>query len=123
MKSNSLDLSAARSYVVRLLARREYSQHEIRDRMARKGYDADVVAQVFDWLTEHDLQSDARFAENFISYRTRSGYGPLWIKSALREKGVDSALVAEFLSADTEYWQSLMFAVCVFQSTYQVKRF
>ena len=111
MKPNSLDLSDARSYVVRLLARREYSQHEIRDRMALKGYDADVITQVFAWLVQHDLQSDERFCENFISYRIRAGYGPLWIKSALRDKGVDQATVFEFLPEDSEFWCQEMLVV------------
>jgi regulatory protein len=108
MKSSLLDLKAGRAYAVRLLARREYSQHEITGRMRNKGYAAEVISKVLAWLNEHDLQSDVRFTQDFIRYRTRVGYGPVWIKSALREKGIADDLVAANISQDSQYWRDCL---------------
>ena len=103
-----LDIKAGRAYLVRLLARREYSQFELRKKMREKTYADDVIDSALAWVIEHDLQSDQRFTECFVRYRKNSGYGPNWIKSALKEKGIASTTISAILAPEQYCWQEVL---------------
>ncbi len=103
-----LDIKAGRAYLVRLLARREYSQFELRKKMREKTYTDAVIEAALAWVIEHDLQSDQRFTECFLRYRKNSGYGPRWIKSALKEKGIASTTISAILAPDQDCWQGVL---------------
>ena len=51
------------------LARREYGQQELIDKLAGKGFDRAVAEQAVGVLTGEGLQSDQRFAESFVQSR------------------------------------------------------
>ena len=73
---------------VELLARREYSYVEIERKLCPlTPNEADVYAAL-DWLLEHGLQSDERFACSYVRSKALAGYGPIRIKMELNQKGV-----------------------------------
>lgn len=84
-----------------LLARREHSQKELRDKLINKGYPEDLVIEAVEKLAQEKLQSDVRFIENFIRTRSNQGYGPIRIKQELRMKGVEAT--AEDLQSQDWY--------------------
>lgn len=88
---------------VRLLAAREHSRSELRRKLSWA--DSDALEEVLGRLAEQGLQSDARFAEQYVAMRIRRGYGPLRIRAELRERGVGDELIREFLPRDDELWR------------------
>ncbi len=89
---------------MRLLAGREHSRAELIAKLARRGFDADELARVLEDLAERGLQSDARFAEQFVAARMRRGSGPLRIRAELRQRGIAEDLIASELDIDPEVW-------------------
>ena len=87
-----------------LLARREHSRHELRQKLARNGADMDEIEAALEKLAAGGLQSDARFAEHFVRARVRKGQGPLKIGQALRERGVGPDLITKYLGAGQIDW-------------------
>lgn len=71
-----------------LLARREYSQRELRQRLAARGHDASEAEAALGTLTAHNYQSDARYAEMLARGRAAQGYGPRRIRMELAAQGV-----------------------------------
>ena len=61
-------------------------------KLSRKGFaDPDIEAEL-DRLAGERLQDDRRFTEAYVRYRIGRGYGPVRIRTELRERGIDSAL-------------------------------
>ncbi|TLG16431.1 recombination regulator RecX [Nocardia cyriacigeorgica] len=97
----------AKDACLRLLAVRARSRAELAQRLAAKGYTAEVSEQALDRLAEVGLIDDAAFAEQWVQSRhTYSGKGRQALAQELRRKGVskddaDSALAA--VTADDEH--------------------
>lgn len=95
-----------------LLARREHSALELRDKLQRRFGEQSPVAERLDealaGLARDNLQSDERFAEAFVTMRQRQGKGPMRIYQELRHKGVSDALIAAYLDpVDEDTWREL----------------
>lgn len=82
---------------VDLLARREYSRRELRERLARHAASPEELERLLDELAERHWQSDTRFAEQFSRARGDK-YGSLRLKHEMRERGIDPALISETLA-------------------------
>lgn len=93
---------------VELLARREHSQHELTEKLIKKGFDEPKVYAAIERLIERNYLSDQRFTEQFVAMRIRQGKGPLKIINDLRLKGVDSTTINGVLGDyEVEYWREL----------------
>ncbi|WP_456418317.1 regulatory protein RecX [Thiolapillus sp.] len=93
-----------------LLSMREHSQLELERKLLRR-FDSTVVQQVLRELRQQGLQSDARFAEQYVYSRRNKGYGPLRIRAELQEKGVAEERIAACLDAVEEDWYATMLGV------------
>lgn len=91
--------STPRGDAIRLLARREYSQAELWQRLGARGHSAQEIEACLASLAEQDLQSDSRFAESFVRSRVFRGQGPRRIRADLGQRGIDKALISEALHA------------------------
>ena len=60
---------------------------------------------VLDGLAQRRLQSDERYAEQYVAQRAARGYGPVRIRAELRERGVDAAFVDEWLDERDPVWR------------------
>ncbi|WP_302139552.1 regulatory protein RecX [Halomonas alkalicola] len=87
-----------RDDAIRLLARREYSRAELATRLAAKGHEPAAIGECLDALEAQGLQSDARFAETFLRSRILRGQGPLKIRQALSQRGIERELVRSAFS-------------------------
>lgn len=80
-------LAALRNKAMRMLARREYSRHELFSRLMQAGADEALVCTLLDELAQRGWLSDQRFTDQLL--RSRSGmFGVRRIRHELREKGV-----------------------------------
>lgn len=118
-----------------LLARRDYSRQELRDKLLRRfsGFIpasadgslsssscippndslqlADLIEQELAGLQSDNLQSDERFLESFINGRKAKGHGPYKIRQALHGKGIADSLLQRYLDDSDEGWLTLAYKV------------
>ena len=92
---------------VDLLARREHSRLELRDKLRQRGFDDTPIERALDVLEERGWLSDERFAEGYVRSRCERGEGPLRIAQALRRRGVDEALIERHLDRPLEDWLAI----------------
>jgi len=98
-----------RAYAYRLLGRREYSVHELEERLLRKWPAAESAAvdDLVGALVEENLLSDERFAESYVRSTIQRHQGPLKIRAALRAKGVPDAVISAELDRQAGQWTDL----------------
>jgi regulatory protein len=79
-------LVAVRRTAMDLLARREHGRVELTRKLRQRGAPPEMIDSALDRLTEEGLLSESRYLESFVSYRARSGYGPLRIREELSQR-------------------------------------
>ncbi len=97
-------LQSLKSSALKLLAMREHSRTELREKLSRKCADEPFLELLLAQLEEDGLQSDRRFAEAFVAMRQRQGKGPVLLKMELKQKGVSADLIAELLDEQDDCW-------------------
>ncbi|MCW8834604.1 MAG: recombination regulator RecX [Colwellia sp.] len=80
---------------VGLLARREHSEFELRQKLSLREFDADDIEQAIERLLEKAYLSDERFAQSTCRYRVSRGYGWRYIANELKQKGVCSTIIQQ----------------------------
>lgn len=78
---------------VEFLARREHSQHELRNKLSARGFAEQEIDAALQTLIDKDLQSDERFTESWIIARIQRGHGPYRITAELKQHGVDESMI------------------------------
>ena len=107
MEEAELAYRTALDSAVRSLGQREHGRRELELKLKRKGHTAEVIERVLDYLLEHDLQSDSRFAEGLIRSRVQRGYGPMKIRQELGSKGVSESVLEAQLTEPCQFWESV----------------
>src|SRR3990167_11304137 len=100
-----------REHVLRLLARREHSQFELKRKLIAKTYDPNEVDSVLHTLAEEGLQSDARYTACYVRTRIEAGFGPRRIMMELRQRGISDSLIYKHLPQDSEFWWQALLSV------------
>jgi len=93
---------------VGLLARREHSVLEIRQKLKQRSFSDNEIEQSIERLLANNLLSEERFTETYINMRKHRGFGPLRIANELRERGVDTDLIDVFMDKENNEWRSVM---------------
>lgn len=102
MKSDpekALPLTAAelKKIAIDLLSRRDHSRQELQQKLLHKGGEAQVIADVIDWCTDENYQSDSRYCAMLVRSKVNKGYGPAVVSQAARENGIDRELLTQTL--------------------------
>jgi regulatory protein len=100
-----LDIEAA---AIRLLSQSEQTFAQLNKKLLAKGFEPDQVVEVLQDLQAQNLVSDERFAEQYLSFRSQKGFGPLRITRELSEKGVEENLVDAVFSEACIDWTAIM---------------
>jgi len=97
--------AALRHRAMDWLARREHSRLELARKLARRFPEAgpQQIDGVIAALAAENLQSDERFAENYLSRRKSQGFGWLHIRANLQARGVGEALIAGIAPPEAEW--------------------
>ena len=106
MKKQSISQRA-----MNFLARREHSVKELQTKLVKANFDINEINELIDKLQKSDLQSDQRFTENYLRYRSQRGFGSQRITQELKERGIHSDLISEALSEADIDWFSLAMTV------------
>lgn len=86
------------------LARREHTRQELRVKLVKKGCAETLAEQIVCALAVEGLVSDERFTESLMRVRRSRGYGPLRIRHELREKGVPTLVIEQWLDVPARDW-------------------
>lgn len=70
----------------------------------QRGCDEAVAAQVVAALAAEGLVSDERYIEALLHARRARGYGPLYIRRELEEKGLDRGVIDRWLDPRRPDW-------------------
>lgn len=89
-----------------MLARREYSQRELRTRLEQAGCDAAESEAAIRALQGQHYQDDGRFGDMIVRARVAQGYGPLRIRAELRSHGLADADIEALVSGEGIDWQA-----------------
>ncbi len=89
---------------LRLLARREHSEFELRQKLSARGFDTDTIDTTLAECRRQNLVSDQRFVEAFAHQRRQRGYGPLRIRADLRQRGIGDELADRYVAMDSADW-------------------
>ncbi len=100
-----------------MLARREHSRLELKQKLQLRDFPLDEVELVLDKLIEKGWQSDERFCEAFIRSRVAKGQGPQKIAYNLKSRGVNNILIANEMQNYVECWLEL--CQTLFEKKYQ----
>jgi len=96
-----------RMAAMNLLARREHSRRELRQKLLKRFNDSDLVDEQLDRLSQENLQSDIRFAESFLRQRLTRGHGPLRIRQEMRQRGISDAQISAAIDVEAPNWHDL----------------
>jgi regulatory protein len=89
--------SAALECAVRILARRDHARTELALKLHRRGFGRAAVEAVLARCRELGYLDDAKTARILAAHMATRGYGPLWIRQALVQKGIDPGLIENAL--------------------------
>ena len=109
----ALNPTDVRLAAMNLLARREHSQKELRQKLLKRFADAVIVDAQIERLAEENLQSDERFAQSYVRMRAMRGYGPVRIRQELRERGLRDDEIAVAFEALDDSWFDLAWSAFV----------
>ncbi|MBQ7295696.1 MAG: regulatory protein RecX [Clostridia bacterium] len=101
LKEN-VNIRRAYNYAVSLLARRDHSERELKDKLSLKGY-KEGAEEAVEKLKKGGYVDDSRFARLYVrELQTLKKYGKRRIEQELFRKGVDRDIIREVLD-ETEF--------------------
>lgn len=97
------DSSAIYARALALLARREHSRQELRQKLLSSFPNQQVlINQVLAKLEQEAYQSDKRFAEAYVRARRIRGIGSQRLRQELRIRGIEDHLLENTLSSNSD---------------------
>ncbi len=105
-KTNAIKKELLEAYksAVRLLGAREHNEHELREKLSSKHYDAIIIDDVIELLKQYDYLSESRYAETFLRSRLKKGETPWLAAQKARRKGAEpEALRLALMEAEQSF--------------------
>ena len=101
---------------MRLLARREHSRHELKQKLILRGFTQNIIKPLLDELEEDNLLSNDRFIGCYIRARIAKGMGPLKILAQLQNHEIDAHHIRQHDEWKNTSWEEVAYQV-------KIKRF
>lgn len=101
------DRRGAYDRALAMLARREYSERELRARLEHAGCPEVDSEGAIARLQRQHYQDDQRFGEMLVRARVAQGYGPARIRAELRSHGLDDEAIRALIDAAAGDWAPL----------------
>src|SRR5215831_19843817 len=97
---------AARTAAIALLARRDFTCRELREKLIGRGFKEATAASVVAELARELVLDDGRCAQNYVAHHAGRGQGPLRIAAELRRRGIAADLIDTALATGPD-WSAL----------------
>jgi regulatory protein len=105
MSTKEYDLATiVRRAAFQMLARRDYTQNELMQKLQAKGHRLDNIEAIIANLMQTGVINEPRYAENFIYSRRCKGHGPERIARELQTRGIAEETIAEHLQITDNTW-------------------
>ena len=78
-----------------------------------RGYDANDIASILEFVISNDLQSEIRYVEMIVRSRATKGYGPSYITGYLKQKGVREDLIKISIFESEFDWDDVLLNLLV----------
>jgi len=98
----ALDLTSAKNYAFRLIKFRARSEKEIRDKLKKREYPPEIVADVIAYLKKTKQLDDRLFAKLWVDSRIKRSLGVARLRYELKNKGIENSIIEDILSAAQE---------------------
>ena len=99
-ETGTAELGPCRQKAMDLLARRPHFRAELAAKLARRGFEPEVVTATCSWLEERSYLDDDSAADRLVrGSLTRKGYGPLRMRAELVRRGVEQTVIDRTLAA------------------------
>ena len=85
------------NYCLYLLAKREYSQQELRCKLKQRQIQSTQIDNCLLTLQQRNLQSDQRYCDSMLRYHSGQGKGPNWIKQKCLQAGITASMIEQSL--------------------------
>lgn len=92
---------------VGLLARRDHSRYELKQKLLAKKHTEEVVESVLKELQSRAYLDDKRYAETMLRYHSLRGQGPQKIRFMLGQKKVAELIITEVFAEFDQDWYTL----------------
>jgi regulatory protein len=93
------ELSRAKNYAYRILARRMYTNKEIRDKLEARGYAEDIIQDVITTLERYGYLDDNTYAEEWVLSKMRTKpKGKIALRQELKRKGIKESIIEDTLA-------------------------
>lgn len=89
-------------YALRLLGARDRSEHEVRERLDKRGLESPAIDAIVKRLYRYRYLDDQRFADAMARRGLRRGYGSRRVRLELKKKGIAKALSDSVIGAAFE---------------------
>ena len=80
---------------------------ELIQKLSRRFPDTSLLQSETQRLTDENLQSDERFAENYVSYRSGLGFGLMHIRQDMRQRGLTDFEISLALERAKVDWRAI----------------
>ena len=95
---------AVRRAAMDLLARREHGRVELTRKLRQRGAPDELIEAALERLTQEGLLSEARYLQAYIAYNAHAGYGPVRIREALSQRGLNRGDIEQALREAQVDW-------------------
>ncbi|MCR5577501.1 MAG: recombination regulator RecX [Oscillospiraceae bacterium] len=92
----------AREKALTIVARRQMSARELKDKLRQKGVDPETAAWCADWLTERGFIDEQAYAAAVVRHYAAKGCGAGRVRAELARRGIPRELADEALEAMPE---------------------
>jgi len=82
-------MNKAYQYCVRILAMRDYTSSQLREKLETRGYDEDCIELTLNKLKDHAYLNDDTAKKSFVQSQLRRGLSQTAIKMKARVKGIN----------------------------------
>lgn len=96
--TSSQDLKKAMDTAVRILARRSHASAEIRQKLRKRGFDADIIQTVLSECERLHYVDDGETVHLYFRELKNRGRGPQKIRAEMRKKGLHGELAESLIS-------------------------
>ncbi len=104
-KVAELEYQKALSSACRMLAIREHSEKQIRQKLSAKGFSSQILDPCINYLIKENWLSESRFCAQYIASKADKGQGEFRIVSELKKLGLDQMLIDKALDDEAIDWQ------------------
>jgi regulatory protein len=99
--------AAVKDRAIQILRYREHSAWGLSCKLQQRGFAQDQILEVIAALQEEGLQSDQRYAEAYVRYRSQRGFGPYYVQQMLQAEKISETWITRAIEEQDIDWKAV----------------